>query len=146
MKEASQIPVRDMKRGASGLMGNLLHEWGTLYLKDGLLYRKMSQRSQFVLPDQYRVMVLKYLHDDMGHIGAESVLSLIRERFYRPYMKQDIDAYVTRRCPCKRKKSLSPMSDHSWGLLPPALPSNLCLSTTFTWSLVKGGLSIYWWS
>uniref|UniRef100_A0A8P4K1F4 Gypsy retrotransposon integrase-like protein 1 n=1 Tax=Dicentrarchus labrax TaxID=13489 RepID=A0A8P4K1F4_DICLA len=98
----------DMRREVSGLTRKLLHEWEKLHLKDVLLYRETSQRSQLVLPSQYRATVLKHLHDDMGHMGTERVLGLARDRFYWPYMKQDVEAYVTRKCPCiKQKKPVS---------------------------------------
>lgn len=97
-----------MKRGLSGLAKKLLHQWDKLHLDNGLLYRRTRQRSQLVLPDQYRPVVLKHLHNDMGHMGAERVLGLARDRFYWPYMKQDVEAYVTRKCPCiKQKKPVS---------------------------------------
>ncbi|XP_035987598.1 uncharacterized protein LOC118560571 [Fundulus heteroclitus] len=108
LKENTNILTSDMRRGVSGLARKLLHEWGRLQLKDGLLYRETSQRSQLVLPSQYRSLVLKHLHDDMGHMGMERVLDLARDRFYWPYMKQDVEAYVTRKCPCiKQKKPVS---------------------------------------
>lgn len=40
----------------------------------------------------------------MGHLGAERVISLARDRFYWPFMKKDIEAYVTRKCPCIKQK------------------------------------------
>lgn len=53
-------------------------------------------------------MVLKHLHDDLGHVGTEKVLSLARDRIYWPFIKQDIKAYVIRKCPCiKQKKPVS---------------------------------------
>lgn len=53
-------------------------------------------------------MVLRHLHDNMGHMGAERVLGLTRDRFYWPYMKQDVNSYVTRKCAfLKQKKPVS---------------------------------------
>uniref|UniRef100_A0A3Q3KDU6 Gypsy retrotransposon integrase-like protein 1 n=1 Tax=Monopterus albus TaxID=43700 RepID=A0A3Q3KDU6_MONAL len=40
----------------------------------------------------------------MGHLGAERVISLARDRFYWPFMKKDIEAYITRKCPCIKQK------------------------------------------
>ena len=37
-------------------------------------------------------------------MGTERVLGLARDRFYWPYMKQDVEAYVTRKCPCIKQK------------------------------------------
>lgn len=108
LKEIHNTLTSDMRRGVNGLTRKLLHEWEKLHLKDGLLYRETSQRSQLVLPTQYRALILKHLHDDMGHMGTERVLGLARDWFYWPYMKQDVEAYVTRKCLCiKQKKPVS---------------------------------------
>ena len=108
LKETNSTLTSDMRREVSGLTRKLLHEWEKLHLRDGLLYRETSQRSQLVLPSQYRAMVLKHLHDDMGHMGTERVLGLARDQFHWPYMKQDVEAYVTRKCPyIKQKKTVS---------------------------------------
>lgn len=87
-----------------GLARKFLHEWEKLHLQDDLLYRRTNQRNQLVLPAMYWSVILKHLYDDMGHLGAERVLGLARDRFYSPYMKQDVEAYVTRRCPCIKQK------------------------------------------
>lgn len=66
LKETNNALTSDVRRGVNGLTRKLLHEWEKLHLKGGLLYRETSQRSQLVLPNQYRALVLRHLHDDMG--------------------------------------------------------------------------------
>ncbi|KAL0185286.1 hypothetical protein M9458_002856, partial [Cirrhinus mrigala] len=82
----------------------LLREWSRLYIENGLLYRKTTERKQLVLPSVYKQVALTHLHNNMGHVGVEKVLSLARERFYWPFMKREIEEYVTRKCPCIKKK------------------------------------------
>ncbi|KAI5109307.1 hypothetical protein C0J45_0704, partial [Silurus meridionalis] len=82
----------------------LLHEWSKLYLENDLLYRRTKEQKQLVLPCKYRVLALKYLHNEMGHVGTERVLHLARERFYWPFMAKEIEDYVTRKCPCIQAK------------------------------------------
>ncbi|KAL2091621.1 hypothetical protein ACEWY4_013884 [Coilia grayii] len=82
----------------------LSREWSRLCVENGLLYRKALGRKQLVLPAIYRQMALIHLHDNMGHVGVERVLSLARDRFYWPFMKRDIEEYVTRKCRCIKQK------------------------------------------
>lgn len=82
----------------------LLREWSRLYIENGLLYRKTTERKQLVLPSVYKQVALTHLHNNMGHVGVEKVLSLARERFYWPFMKREIEEYVTRKCPCIKQK------------------------------------------
>lgn len=44
---------------------------------DGLLYRKTAIRSQLLLPKKFHELVYKELHEDMGHLGVERVLTLV---------------------------------------------------------------------
>ncbi|KAL1269017.1 hypothetical protein QQF64_031306 [Cirrhinus molitorella] len=83
----------------------LLYEWNKLYLEGGLLYRQTGERKQLVLPNKYKRLVLENLHDKIGHVGIEWVLNLVRERFYWPYMKKDVEEYVTKRCPCVKPET-----------------------------------------
>ena len=77
----------------------LLREWPKLDVgKDGLLRRRCGEHLQLVLPREFHPLVYKELHQEMGHLGAERVLQLARERFYWPYMQRDITHFVTRGC------------------------------------------------
>lgn len=53
----------------------LVCEWKKLELKNGILYRKRTIgeeiQYQLVLPDELQNVVLKSLHNDMGHLGLE---------------------------------------------------------------------------
>lgn len=69
----------------------LIHEWNTLTLEKGILYRQIGQWKQLVLPNKLKSTVLKHLHDDMGHVSADKVIHLARERSYWPLMQYEIE-------------------------------------------------------
>lgn len=104
LKDTNKTLTKQMRQEVSNAVKKLMHEWSKLHIENGLVYRKTSHRCQFVLPAQYIPVVLKQLHDDMGHVGTERVLSLAREHFYWSFMKHDVDVYVTRHCPCIKQK------------------------------------------
>ena len=84
----------------------LLREWDRLYLaKSGILRHHSVDLDQLVLPAKYRPLVLKELHNNMGHLGAERVFDLTRERFYWPRMHTQITEYVTQVCPCLKDRA-----------------------------------------
>ena len=93
----SKAESRDVQR--------LLFEWNKLILgNDNILYRKTSTNEQVVLPRKLRRIILKELHEDMGHLGAERVFDLTKARFYWPHMKNDITHFVTKVCRCIKQK------------------------------------------
>uniref|UniRef100_A0A3B3HHQ1 Gypsy retrotransposon integrase-like protein 1 n=1 Tax=Oryzias latipes TaxID=8090 RepID=A0A3B3HHQ1_ORYLA len=104
LKLKAWTPKEKEKRSMCKQTRRLLYEWSKLEVENGLLYRKTGQNRQLVLPEKLKLVVLKSLHDDMGHIGSEKVIHLARERFYWPYMQQDIEDYVTKKCPCIQQK------------------------------------------
>ena len=54
---------------------------------------------------KYKKLVLKQLHDDMGHLGISRVLQLARDRFFWPRMQSDVEFHCTNACQtCIRQK------------------------------------------
>lgn len=86
----------------------LLREWSKLELVDGILYRRRRENEelsyQLVLPEDLRPRVLRSLHDDMGHMGIERTLDLVRTRFYWPKMAMDVEQKIKTcgRCVCRK--------------------------------------------
>ena len=67
-------------------------------MKRGILFRKLMENEeeieQLVLPTGYRNEVLKGLHNDVGHPGAERTMRLLRERFFWPGMYTDVEQWI----------------------------------------------------
>ncbi|XP_068115048.1 uncharacterized protein [Hyperolius riggenbachi] len=84
----------------------LLRNWERLCIDEkGILQRRTLNKTQLVLPEEYKVTVLKELHDEMGHQGIDRTLSLIRDRFFWPYMQKEVEHYVARTCTCLKQKT-----------------------------------------
>jgi hypothetical protein len=74
---------------------------------DGILRRKRkgeTSKTQLVLPQKYHHRVFYELHEQMGHLGIERVSNLAKERFYWPFIEDDIKDFVLKRCTCIKDK------------------------------------------
>ena len=71
-----------------------------LFVRNGLLYRKVKLKNhdtlvnQFVLPKTHRWQATLALHDDYGHLGMEKTLGLLKERFFWPKMVEDVQTHI----------------------------------------------------
>ena len=98
-------PSAEEARDESHITKRLLYDWTKLFLdKEGILRRKRGNDSQIILPKSLHSIILRELHDEMGHIGAEKVLSLARDRFFWPHMQDDIQLYVNKKCRCLKQR------------------------------------------
>ena len=74
-----------------------------LVLKQGVLYRKTTQvnaksRLQLILPPSHCTKAIEGCHDQVGHLGQDRVLELLRDQFYWPGMHTDMASYLNS-CP-----------------------------------------------
>lgn len=63
-----------------------------------------SADMQLVVPESLKPIVCKHLHEEMGHLGADRMVALARERFFWPRMRQEMEHYVIQVCCCIKKK------------------------------------------
>ncbi|CAI5668147.1 unnamed protein product [Oreochromis niloticus] len=83
----------------------LAREWSKLKIReDGTMFRETRHKKQLVLPSVYHPLVLNELHKQMGHLGSERTLNLIRDRFFWPKMQRDIEHFVSNVCECLKQR------------------------------------------
>ena len=87
----------------------LLREFSKLTLKRGVLYRRIQENGkvifQLVLPEQFKKIALNGAHDNMGHLGRDKTLSILRDRLYWPNLSNDVEQYLKSCDRCIRRKS-----------------------------------------
>ena len=89
-------------------MKQFLCQRGKLIVRNGILYQKNDTKEsdhpnqntmQLVLPTALRLQALKWCQDDLGHLGIERTLDLLRDQFYWPGMTEDVTKNIQY---CKR--------------------------------------------
>ena len=89
----------------SKISKNILRERKKLFIDcKGVLRRKSGTFSQVVLPEKYKPMIFEELHCKMGHLGAERVFNLARQRVYWPNMYSEIEIFTQKVCKCNAQK------------------------------------------
>ncbi|KAI2652210.1 Retrovirus-related Pol polyprotein [Labeo rohita] len=104
-KVTNQRPTRQRLKTEPTDVKMLLRQWSKLYINDhGILYRKAGRRDQLVLPKEYHQTVFNELHKEMGHLGVERTINLIRDRFYWARMQGDTEHFIVNECECLMRK------------------------------------------
>lgn len=87
-----------------------IRHWKNFVLTDGILYRSTvingEPVKQLVLPFNFRDLVLKQLHDELGHQGQDRTLSLVRARFFWPGFETDVQHKVKNCIRCISRKTV----------------------------------------
>ena len=99
-----------------------LHQRTKLKLRAGVLYQYTEDWSrpdrssmQLCLPPPFRKEALEGCHDNIGHLGLDRTLDLLRDRFYWPHPLDDAKNHVStcRRCQlAKSKQQRAPMQPY----------------------------------
>ena len=82
----------------------LMQQFSKLKLHNDLLIRETETRKQLILPEKFHGLVFSELHAKLGHLGADRVEELARQRFYWPYMRKDVATFLRQKCPCIASK------------------------------------------
>ena len=108
----------DKKNGANKLkeitdplVKTLLRHRGNLIVRKGVLYKTVLRPNhqeatlQFVLPQVSHEQALKACHNDIGHLGLERSLDILRDRFFWPNMTQDMKSHIRKCDRCVKAKT-----------------------------------------
>ena len=87
-------------------------QWKSLEIINGKLYRCLdvippeAQCNQLIIPTHLRLMVLQHLHDSQtgGHFGVAKTLGKVRERFFWPYCRRDVERWCKNCEQCGSRK------------------------------------------
>ena len=72
-------------------------------MRNGILYQRIDTKEskcpdqntmQLVLPAMLRLQALKGCHDDLGYLGIERTLDLLRDCFHWPGMMEDATRHI----------------------------------------------------
>ena len=84
----------------------LWHELPNLELgSDKILHRKGDENNQVILPSRLKPLIFKELHVDMGNLGYDRNLELIKKRFFWSKMYNDVKYFVTKIGKCIKDKT-----------------------------------------
>ena len=90
-----------------------------LQLHDGHLYRKVfsdktgkqAHLLQLVLPSKFINQAIRGCHEEVGHLGRDKTLELLRERFHRPSMYRDVVFHLSNCSNCLKRKGVAPKAE-----------------------------------
>ena len=96
---------------------------------------------QLVLPATLRTQALKGCHDELGNLGIERTLDLLRDQFYWPGMTEDVTRHIRQCERCLRFKT-SPNRAHMENV-EATYPMELVHMDYLTIEANKGGKDIH---
>ena len=108
-----------------------LRYWDRLVEKEGVLHRRVfrpdggEETLQLLLPAALRQEVLKLLHQDHGHQGAERTTELVRRRCFWPGLYADVKQWCRECDRCQIAKDPAPVPHSFMGHLLASRPNEI---------------------
>ena len=91
----------------------LRKEFNRLVVRRGVLYRRLTEdddeKFQLVLPKDFRSTALQGSHNDVGHLGRDRGINILRERFYWPRMNTELEEWIHNCDRCIKRKTSTNM-------------------------------------
>ena len=96
-------------------------EWNKLLIRQGILYRKVSDslqpdgfRLQLVVPKSHRQIAMSGIHDELFHNHIDEAILQLRQRFFWPFMYRDLSLKIKNCLRCIKKGQS--VRRHQWKL------------------------------
>ena len=113
--KSKELQCQKGKETDSQEMKQFIRQWNRLLMRNGILYHKnefqevnQSNRNtiQLVLPKAFRKQALQGCHNDLGHLGIEQTIDLLRDQFYWPRMMEDTVRHIKQSERCLQFKAI----------------------------------------
>jgi transposase InsO family protein len=119
----------------------LLKEFNRLVVRRGVLYRHTMEtdqdKFQLVLPVSFREVALRGSHNDVGHLGRDRGMQILRDRFYWPRMNSDLEQWIKSCDRCLKRKT--PVNRAGLVSIETSQPLELVCMDYLTLEMSKGG-------
>lgn len=88
IKQTSDIEIKNIAKDLE------IREHPLYELRNGLVYRKSKDKLLFYVPAEMRHHVLKASHDDMGHIGVDRTIEIVKRVYWFPKLAEYVKKYI----------------------------------------------------
>lgn len=95
-------------------------------LQNGLVYKKQGGQLLFVVPEGMEQNVLFRYHNEMGHIGTNKMIEVLKRTYWFPDLQRKCEEHVRN---CLKCISFAPVSGKPEGSLHPIPKGNIPFET-----------------
>lgn len=130
--KSGKKPSTSVLRSHTVTFKKYCRHWNRYVFKNNVLYRRIvhmgNETFQLVLPQTFISGVMKSLHDDMGHLGSDKVVSMVHTKFFWPDVNGSVRNYCKNCHRCTRARPELPKPKVKMGRLRATQPNEmLCI-------------------